>query len=90
MTASKTAEQASKRETIGGIFESMEAIRHFCEENDEMMELAVSAAKEMDADDTNLYKAGTFHGICQAIATTTGVSVSFVEETVCEFADVAY
>lgn len=71
-------------------FMALEALRMFCEEHDEMMGLAIEAAKDMDANPQDIYKGGAFHGICQAIATMTKVPVGLVEETICEFAEVDY
>jgi len=45
----------------------------------------------MGANPFDLYKGGTFHGVCLAIATASGVGdTSFVEEIICEFAEVEY
>ena len=71
-------------------FIALEKLRIFCEAHDEMMGLAMSAAKDMDANQFDLYKGGTFHGVCQAIATMADVPVSLVEETMCDFAEVDY
>ena len=71
-------------------FMALEKLHMFCEEHGELMALAIETAKDMDADQHNLHKAGTFHGVCLAISTATGVDISLVEETMCDFADVSY
>lgn len=72
-------------------FVRLETLRMFCEEHDELMGLAIEAAKDMDANKFDLYKGGTFHGVCLAIATASGVGdASFVEEIICEFVEVDY
>lgn len=74
-----------------GEFARLEALRMFCEEHDDLMALAIDAAKDMDANPFDLHKGGTFHGVCLAIATAAGVGdASFVEEVICDFAEVGY
>lgn len=77
--------------TAKNTFDRLETLRLFLEDHDDLMGIAIKAAKDMDANPFDLHKGGTFHGICLAIATAAGVeSAPFVEEIVCEFADVAY
>ena len=77
--------------TFENEFARLETLRMFCEEHDDLMGLAISAAKDMGANSFDLYKGGTFHGVCLAIATASGVGdAAFVEEIICEFAEVEY
>lgn len=86
----KTTTKANA-EAFESEFTRLEALRMFCEEHDDLMGLAITAAKDMGANPFDIYKGGTFHGICLAIATASGVGeASFVEEIICEFAEVEY
>lgn len=71
-------------------FENMETLRRFLDENGDLMNLAMRTAKASDEDAYDIHKAGTFHGVCLAIATMSQVPVNLVEEIICEFADIDY
>lgn len=75
---------------FGNGFIVLEKLRIFCEAHDEMMTLAMETAKDMDANEHDLYKGGAFHGVCLAIAKMADVPVGLVEETMCDFAEVDY
>ena len=69
-------------------FMALERLRITLDEHDELLGVALDAARDMDANKGDIFKGGVFVGACKAIAALAGVSEDLVQEIACEFAEV--